>query len=86
MIDGGVKRETTKASSPLQVSVATFNVENLDPSDGDAKFDGLAQAVVKNLASPDILGLEEVQDNDGAANSGDHAARTSRWTCWPPRS
>jgi predicted extracellular nuclease len=74
VVDGGVKRETTKASSPLQVSVATFNVENLDPSDGDAKFDGLAQAVVKNLASPDILGLEEVQDNDGATNSGTTAA------------
>ncbi|MGW6275953.1 lamin tail domain-containing protein [Kribbella sp. NPDC055071] len=70
VVDGGVKRETTKASSLLQVSVATFNVENLDPSDGPAKFDGLAQAVVKNLASPDILGLEEVQDNDGATNSG----------------
>ncbi|TCM38303.1 lamin tail domain-containing protein [Kribbella sp. VKM Ac-2568] len=70
VIDGNVQREKTKPSSPLQVSVATFNVENLDPSDGDAKFDGLAQAVVKNLASPDILGLEEVQDNDGAVNSG----------------
>jgi uncharacterized protein len=70
VVDGGVTRETTKASSPLQVSVATFNVENLDPSDGAAKFDGLAQAVVKNLASPDIIGLEEVQDNDGATNSG----------------
>ncbi|MGW7685908.1 lamin tail domain-containing protein [Kribbella sp. NPDC054772] len=74
VVDGGVKRETTKASSPVQLSVATFNVENLDPSDGDAKFDGLAQAVVHNLASPDILGLEEVQDNDGAVNSGTTAA------------
>jgi hypothetical protein len=77
VIDGGVKRETTKASSPLQVSVATFNVENLDVSDGPAKFDGLAQAVVKNLASPDILGLEEVQDNDGATNSGTTAANVT---------
>ncbi|WP_460661602.1 lamin tail domain-containing protein [Kribbella swartbergensis] len=74
VVDGGVTRETTKASSPLQVSVATFNVENLDPSDGDAKFDGLAQAVVRNLAAPDIIGLEEVQDNDGATNSGTTAA------------
>ncbi|MEV5966431.1 lamin tail domain-containing protein [Kribbella sp. NPDC051952] len=74
VVDGGVKRETTKASSPVQVSVATFNVENLDPSDGPAKFDGLAQAVVTNLRSPDILGLEEVQDNDGATNSGTTAA------------
>ncbi|TCC49736.1 nuclease [Kribbella capetownensis] len=77
VVDGGVKRETTKATSPLQVSVATFNVENLDPSDGDAKFDGLAQAVVRNLASPDILGLEEVQDNDGATNSGTTAANVT---------
>ncbi|TCC21312.1 lamin tail domain-containing protein [Kribbella sindirgiensis] len=74
VVDGGVKRETTKASSPVQLSVATFNVENLDPSDGDAKFDGLAQAVVHNLASPDILGLEEVQDDDGAVNSGTTSA------------
>jgi predicted extracellular nuclease len=74
VVDGGLQREKTKPSSPLQVSVATFNVENLDPADGTAKFDGLAQAVVRNLASPDILGLEEVQDNDGAANSGTTAA------------
>ncbi|GAA1515503.1 lamin tail domain-containing protein [Kribbella lupini] len=74
VIDGGVTREKTTPSSKLQVSVATFNVENLDPSDGPAKFDGLAQAVVHNLASPDILGLEEVQDNDGATNSGTTAA------------
>jgi predicted extracellular nuclease len=74
VVDGGVQREKTTPSSLLQVSVATFNVENLDPSDGPAKFDGLAQAVVKNLASPDILGLEEVQDNDGATNSGSTAA------------
>jgi predicted extracellular nuclease len=74
VIDGGVQREKTTPSNLLQVSVATFNVENLDPSDGPAKFDGLAQVVVKNLASPDILGLEEVQDNDGAVNSGTTAA------------
>ncbi|MFI7061153.1 lamin tail domain-containing protein [Kribbella sp. NPDC050124] len=77
VVAGGVTRETTKASSPLQVSVATFNVENLDPSDGAAKFDGLAQAVVRNLASPDIIGLEEVQDNDGATNSGTTAANVT---------
>jgi predicted extracellular nuclease len=74
VIDGGVQREKTTSSNLLQVSVATFNVENLDVSDGVAKFDGLAQAVVENLASPDILGLEEVQDNDGAVNSGTTAA------------
>jgi predicted extracellular nuclease len=74
VIDGGLQRERTARTSSLQVSVATFNVENLDPGDGPAKFEGLATAIVKNLASPDILALEEVQDNDGATNSGTTAA------------
>ncbi|MFC0625432.1 lamin tail domain-containing protein [Kribbella deserti] len=74
VVDGGLQREKTRASHAAQISVATFNVENLDPSDGPAKFNGLAQAIVQNLASPDILALEEVQDNDGAVNSGTTAA------------
>src|SRR5665811_1265437 len=34
------------------------------------KFDRLAGQVVNNLKSPDIMGLEEIQDNSGAANDG----------------
>ena len=68
--DGGLQREITRASSRNELSVATFNVENLDPTDPPSKFDGLAQAIVINLASPDIVALEEVQDNDGAVNNG----------------
>ena len=67
--DGGLQREVTRASSRNELSVATFNVENLDPTDPASKFAGLAQAIVINLASPDIVALEEVQDNDGAANT-----------------
>jgi predicted extracellular nuclease len=50
--------------------VATYNVENLDPSDPQEKFDALAKAVVDNLASPDILALEEIQDDTGATDDG----------------
>ena len=32
-----------------QLTVATFNVENLDPGDGPAKFDALAALIVNNL-------------------------------------
>lgn len=70
VIDGGTRRETTKRAANNELSVATFNVENLDPADGPAKFDGLAAAIVTNLASPDIVALEEVQDNDGPTDSG----------------
>ena len=70
VIDGRVTRETTQRTPLWQLSVATFNVENLDPSDGPEKFAGLANAIVRNLAAPDIVALEEVQDNNGATNDG----------------
>jgi hypothetical protein len=57
-----------------QLSIATYNVENLAPSDPDSKFSALASGVVTNLAKPDIVALEEVQDNDGATDDGVVAA------------
>ncbi|MGA7934700.1 MAG: esterase-like activity of phytase family protein, partial [Kovacikia sp.] len=65
----------TKEITPLvgdanQLTVATFNVENLDPGDGASKFNALASAIVTNLKSPDIISLEEVQDNNGPTNNG----------------
>jgi len=47
-----------------QLTLATFNVENLDPGDGE-RFDRLARQIVGGLRSPDILALQEVQDDDG---------------------
>jgi uncharacterized protein len=57
-----------------QLSVATYNVENLAPSDPASKYTALANGIVRNLASPDIVSLEEVQDNDGATDDGVVAA------------
>ncbi len=53
-----------------QLSVATYNVENLAPGDPADKYTQLAQGIVSNLAAPDVIAVEEVQDNDGAADSG----------------
>ncbi|MFD8596314.1 endonuclease/exonuclease/phosphatase family protein [Kitasatospora sp. NPDC059646] len=68
--DNGLQREVADRALPSELSIATYNVENLDPSDGPAKFAELAQAVVTNLRSPDIVALEEIQDNNGAVNDG----------------
>ena len=38
-----------------QLSVATYNVENLAPSDPASKYSALASGIVTNLASPDII-------------------------------
>jgi predicted extracellular nuclease len=57
-----------------QLAVATYNVENLAPGDPAAKYTRLAQGVVTNLAKPDIVAVEEVQDNTGATDNGVVAA------------
>ncbi|MFJ8153312.1 endonuclease/exonuclease/phosphatase family protein [Streptomyces sp. NPDC094468] len=69
---GGLQRETTKKQSKSELAVATYNVENLDPSDGT--FAAHAAAIVNNLQSPDIVSLEEIQDNNGATDDGTVAA------------
>ncbi|MGW2299646.1 endonuclease/exonuclease/phosphatase family protein [Streptomyces sp. NPDC001809] len=74
VVDRGLERETTDRQHRNELAVATYNVENLDPTDPQEKFDALAKAVVENLASPDILALEEIQDNNGAKNDGTVAA------------
>jgi predicted extracellular nuclease len=64
----GLQRETTRKQSRHELAVATYNVQNLDPA--DATFDKHAAAIVNNLQSPDIVSLEEIQDDNGAKNDG----------------
>jgi uncharacterized protein len=67
-VDGGLEREVTRLPRDQEIVVGTYNVENLDPSDGDA-FARHADLIVNHLRSPDLIAIEEIQDNDGAVNS-----------------
>jgi predicted extracellular nuclease len=65
---GGLQPEATRPQRTGELAVATYNVENLSPNDAAAKFQRLAHGVVESLASPDILSLEEIQDNNGTTD------------------
>jgi hypothetical protein len=65
-VDGGIQRETTRAPLDHEIVIGTYNVENLDPSDGS--FARHAALIVNNLRSPDLVAIEEIQDNNGAVN------------------
>ncbi len=66
-----------------QLTFANFNVENLDPSDGAARFTAIANAIATNLRAPDIISIEEIQDNNGAAaGDGTNATGTDASTTW----
>jgi hypothetical protein len=64
---GGAVRETTNLAGGERLTVGSFNVENLTDGDPDAKFTGLAQTIVNAMKAPDLITIEEVQDNDGTA-------------------
>ena len=70
----GVTPEATATQATDELAVGTFNVENLAPGNPQAKFDRLAGLIVHNLQAPDILSVEEVQDNSGATDNGVVAA------------
>ncbi|MBN3876121.1 MAG: putative Ig domain-containing protein [Nostoc sp. JL23] len=76
--NSNIQKEVTNLTSTTnQLTIATYNVENLDPGDDQTKFNNLANRIVNNLKSPDIISLEEIQDNNGATNdSVVHASTT----------
>jgi predicted extracellular nuclease len=67
-VDGGLEREVTRRPRDQEIVVGTYNVENLDSSDGDA-FARHADPIVNHLRSPDLIAIEEIQDDDGAVDS-----------------
>ncbi|MFJ9454322.1 endonuclease/exonuclease/phosphatase family protein [Kitasatospora sp. NPDC101447] len=68
--DNHLQREVTAQASDRELTLATYNVENLAPNNPDSKFAELAQGIVTNLRSPDVVALEEIQDNNGSKNDG----------------
>lgn len=55
------------------LTVATFNVLNLGGDADDAAFDARARVLVHALHAPALVALQEMQDDDGAQNSGSAA-------------
>lgn len=58
--------------SPVAVDgfrIATFNAENLSASGPVARFAQVAGQIVGDLGAPDVVALQEVQDDDGPGSS-----------------
>lgn len=75
--NSNITPETTAISEAAnELTVATYNVLNLDPNDSDGdmdvadgRFAAIANDIVNNLNTPDVIGLQEIQDDDGSVNS-----------------
>lgn len=73
---GGLPEETTSLIGTRdQVSVASYNVLNLSPdSSDDNQRATLASQIANNLGGPDVIALQEIQDNSGETDDGTTAA------------
>ena len=78
---GALEREVTEDPRSSELAVATFNVENLAPGDSPAKYTALARTLIDNLKSPDLLAIEEIQDNNGVVG-GTGSAVTDASMTW----
>ncbi|WP_206669820.1 5'-nucleotidase C-terminal domain-containing protein [Paenibacillus luteus] len=63
------QKVTSLVPDPDKLTIATFNVENFSASE-TAKAAKIAAIIVTNMKKPDIIGLMEVQDNDGEKDTG----------------
>ncbi len=70
----GVEKEFATDEVKNELTVVTYNVENLDARDSEKRFELLADQIVNNLKSPDIIALQEIQDNNGALNTDNSSA------------
>jgi uncharacterized protein len=66
-----ILREPTSITPAAdKLTIATYNVENFSANTPDAKVTKIADAIVNKMKSPDIIGLNEVQDNNGETDNG----------------
>lgn len=78
---GNIQPEaTTIVKDPTKLTIANYNIENFSANTSetsDAKAKLIAQSFVTNMQSPDIIGIVEMQDNNGETADGNSAANES---------
>ncbi|WP_270164520.1 S-layer homology domain-containing protein [Paenibacillus sp. SYP-B4298] len=77
VVPGGLEQATAAiAFDKDKLTVATFNLENFSKKDAERALQ-IGDIIVKRLHAPDVIGVMEVQDNDGPTDSGTTAADES---------
>lgn len=73
--EGGVTRPVARPAADDELLLASFNVENLSPASDAGKLQALGEIIARHLAAPDLVALEEIQDDSGPLDDGTTSAR-----------
>ena len=66
-----IVRAATKITPAAdKLTIGTYNVENFSTVTPDDKVSKIGDAIVNKMKNPDIIGLNEVQDNNGETDNG----------------
>jgi predicted extracellular nuclease len=72
-----VATTTTLSGDANSLLIGTYNVMNLDPNDNDGdtdvadgRFQANARIIAVNMNGPDVVALQEIQDNSGSTDDG----------------
>jgi predicted extracellular nuclease len=68
--DGLDRKPTSLTGDDTHLTVATFNLENLWVGSKEEKFEHLASILADDLGAPDIVAVQEVQDDTGPEDDG----------------
>ncbi|WP_262371875.1 cell wall-binding repeat-containing protein [Rossellomorea aquimaris] len=78
VVDGGTAQQVTSIT-PVEedLTIASYNIENFYAGIEKSKVEKIADSIVSNMKTPDIIGLVEVQDNNGPTDDGTTDASAS---------
>ncbi|MFJ5714125.1 endonuclease [Neobacillus sp. NPDC093127] len=66
-----IVRAATKITPAAdKLTIGTYNVENFSTATPDDKVTKIGDAIVNKMKNPDIIGLNEIQDNNGETDNG----------------
>jgi endonuclease/exonuclease/phosphatase family metal-dependent hydrolase len=68
--EGLARERTILTGDSSHLTVATFNLENVSAVSEKEKFERLAEIVAGRLGAPDIVAVQEVQDDTGPEDDG----------------
>ncbi|TKI56881.1 nuclease [Brevibacillus antibioticus] len=60
-----------------KLTIASYNIENFSAKTDSAKINRIAETIVENMKAPDIIGVVEMQDNNGPTDNGQTDATQS---------
>ncbi|HZF79987.1 MAG TPA: hypothetical protein VEZ89_09350, partial [Rubrivivax sp.] len=73
VVSNNLQREVATIG-PGRFGIASYNVENLAGTSAASRFTAIAGQIASNLGAPQIISLQEIQDNNGTSNNGNTSA------------